>query len=268
MIDYFPPQSLTNCKCKTFFGSVAEMKGLESRVVFFLQPVNEQGQQGQPARNATGFSVCALLLLLWAFWSASVCWFGLQVSIFLRAPWPPQPLPQPLPQRLPPPPWTKSLVRKPHAHIKQQQLLTQLQWQELPTLQLGQVIFQVSQVKFSLEIKCGIFPLGDLMLKTFSFMGKIFLILFFICAGVPSEASLSSREKLLYALFGFSSLLFLSIALFVADRVGLRARAHQAWSKIVRIPPKKTQTVLLTLSHYLAVTRSTCGVGFFSTKCM
>ena len=131
------------------------------------------------------------------------------------------------------------------------------------------MIFQVSQVKFSLEIKCGIFPLGDLMLKTFSFMGKIFLILFFICAGVPSEASLSSREKLLYALFGFSSLLFLSIALFVADRVGLRARAHQAWSKIVRIPPKKTQTVLLTLSHYLAVSRSTCEVSFlFSHNAM
>ena len=106
------------------------------------------------------------------------------------------------------------------------------------------------------------FPLEDLMLKTFSFMGEIFLILFFICAGVPSEASLSSRGKLLYALFGFSSLLFLSIALFVADRVGLKERTHKAWSRITRGPLKKTQTVLLTLSHYLAVTRSTCEVSF------
>ena len=31
-------QSLTNCKCKVFFGSVSEMKGNEARVVFFLHP--------------------------------------------------------------------------------------------------------------------------------------------------------------------------------------------------------------------------------------
>ena len=37
----FPLQNLTNCKCKTFFGSVSEMKGNEARVVLFLHPVKD-----------------------------------------------------------------------------------------------------------------------------------------------------------------------------------------------------------------------------------
>ena len=144
---------MTNCKCKTFFGSVAEMNGLESRVVFLLQPVNLQGQVCTQTKRNWLFSLCSALVAL---------------SILIGA-----------------------------------------------------------------------------------------------CVLVWAPGF-----KLLDALFGFSSLLFLSIALFVADIVGLRERAHQAWSKIIRGPPKKTQTVLLTLSHYLAVTRSTCGVFFFSTQCM
>ena len=34
----FASQALTNCKCKVFFGSVAEMKGNEARSVLFLHP--------------------------------------------------------------------------------------------------------------------------------------------------------------------------------------------------------------------------------------
>ena len=34
-------QALTNCKCKTFVGSVAQMKGNQARVVIFLHPVDQ-----------------------------------------------------------------------------------------------------------------------------------------------------------------------------------------------------------------------------------
>ena len=42
-------QELTNCKCKTFIGSVEEMKGNEARVVIFLHPV-DQLKDGMVAR--------------------------------------------------------------------------------------------------------------------------------------------------------------------------------------------------------------------------
>ena len=35
-----PPQNLTNCSCRTFLGSIAQMKGLESRLVIYLNPVS------------------------------------------------------------------------------------------------------------------------------------------------------------------------------------------------------------------------------------
>ena len=59
-------QNLTNCKCNTFIGSVAEMKGNEARVVFFLHPVNQlkenQLSNVKPKLVNSGF--CFLLLLV------------------------------------------------------------------------------------------------------------------------------------------------------------------------------------------------------------
>ena len=58
-------QSLTNCKCSVFIGSVAEMKGNEARVVFFLHPVNQLKERRlsnvKPKLVNSGF--CFLLLL-------------------------------------------------------------------------------------------------------------------------------------------------------------------------------------------------------------
>ena len=74
------PQSLTNCKCKTLFGSVAEMKGNESRVVFFLQPVNKQGQVSTRKKRSWMFSPYSVLYALSAIIGlavlASVVGFG------------------------------------------------------------------------------------------------------------------------------------------------------------------------------------------------
>ena len=71
------PQNLTNCKCKTFIGSVEEMKGNEARVVFFLHPV-DQVKDGkvakvEPLKNSVGIISLLLLALL----------LGLGVLIYL-----------------------------------------------------------------------------------------------------------------------------------------------------------------------------------------
>ena len=59
-------QNLTNCKCNAFIGSVAEMKGNEARVVFFLHPVNQLKKSRlsnvKPKLANSGF--CFLLLLV------------------------------------------------------------------------------------------------------------------------------------------------------------------------------------------------------------
>ena len=60
-------QNLTNCKCNAFIGSVAEMKGNEARVVFFLHPVNQlkerQMSNEKPKLVNTGFYFLLLLVL-------------------------------------------------------------------------------------------------------------------------------------------------------------------------------------------------------------
>ena len=58
-------QSLTTCKCKMFLGSVAEMKGSEARVVFYLHPKLSEGQvaKTKPQRFP---SVRSMLLILGA----------------------------------------------------------------------------------------------------------------------------------------------------------------------------------------------------------
>ena len=70
-------QNLTNCTCKTFIGSVEEMKGNEARVVFFLHPV-DQVRDGkvakvEPLKNSVGIISLLLLALL----------LGLGVLIYL-----------------------------------------------------------------------------------------------------------------------------------------------------------------------------------------
>ena len=61
-------QNLTNCKCKTYVGSVAEMKGNEARIVFFLHPVDQlkdgHVSKVQPLRRSFVVSVLLLLGLL------------------------------------------------------------------------------------------------------------------------------------------------------------------------------------------------------------
>ena len=61
-------QNLTNCKCKTFVGSVAEMKGNEARVVFFLHPVDQlkdgQVSKVKPHKSSLGVDLLLLLGLL------------------------------------------------------------------------------------------------------------------------------------------------------------------------------------------------------------
>ena len=73
-------QNLTNCKCKTFIGSVAKMKGNEARMVLFLHPVDhlKEGQVSKvkPLRNSLGVSVLLLLGLL----------LGLGVLLYLLLP--------------------------------------------------------------------------------------------------------------------------------------------------------------------------------------
>ena len=59
---------MTNCKCKTFIGSVEEMKGNEARVVFFLHPL-DQPRDGkvakkEPLRNSLGLVSLLFLGLL------------------------------------------------------------------------------------------------------------------------------------------------------------------------------------------------------------
>ena len=64
---FISSQSLTNCRCETFLGSVAEMKGNETRVVIFLQPVNppREGRQVLTLKQSRwSFSPCSLLLAL------------------------------------------------------------------------------------------------------------------------------------------------------------------------------------------------------------
>ena len=59
-------QNLTNCKCKTFIGSVAEMKGNEARVVLFLHPVDQlkDGQLLEAKKTSwSSFIVGSLLVL-------------------------------------------------------------------------------------------------------------------------------------------------------------------------------------------------------------
>ena len=56
-------QVLTNCKCKTFVGSVAEMKGNQARVVIFLHPV-DQLRDGKVS-NAGPFARLVPLVLRW-----------------------------------------------------------------------------------------------------------------------------------------------------------------------------------------------------------
>ena len=61
-------QELTNCKCKTFIGSVEEMKGNEARIVIFLHPV-DQLKDGVVARvNPQRFSSFEHLGLLVQTW--------------------------------------------------------------------------------------------------------------------------------------------------------------------------------------------------------
>ena len=59
-------QNLTNCECKTFIGSVAEMKGNEARVVLFLHPVDQlkDGQLLEAKKTSwSSFIVGSLLVL-------------------------------------------------------------------------------------------------------------------------------------------------------------------------------------------------------------
>ena len=60
-------QSLTNCKCKVFFGSVSEMKGNEARVVFFLHPV-DQFKDGKVLKVDPGSGPFARLVPLARRW--------------------------------------------------------------------------------------------------------------------------------------------------------------------------------------------------------
>ena len=66
LIKYVLLQTLTNCKCKAFFGSVADMKGNEARIIFFLHPVKEfkEGQvsKAKPRSMLLRFR-CILLIL-------------------------------------------------------------------------------------------------------------------------------------------------------------------------------------------------------------
>ena len=68
----FPFQNLTKCKCKAFFGSLAEIKGNEARVVFFLHPIGglhggqvskSAGKNWLPRIRSTLFAVGSLLAL-------------------------------------------------------------------------------------------------------------------------------------------------------------------------------------------------------------
>ena len=71
-------------------------------------------------------------------------------------------------------------------------------------------------------------------------------------------SSWSLTQTLWYALLGSSSLLVVYIAVLLADRVGLKERTYKSWSRMIRNGPIKSKTLMLTLPHYLAVTRSTC----------
>ena len=60
-------QSLTNCKCKVFIGSVSEMKGNEARVVFFLHPRPKSSEGSVTEENPQNWArtvTCNLLLFL------------------------------------------------------------------------------------------------------------------------------------------------------------------------------------------------------------
>ena len=59
-LHYF--QKITNCECKTFIGSVAEMKGNEARIVFFLHPVN-QLKDGYVVSKENAFGILCVYIL-------------------------------------------------------------------------------------------------------------------------------------------------------------------------------------------------------------
>ena len=71
---------------------------------------------------------------------------------------------------------------------------------------------------------------------------------------------MSKSTKCLYALVASSSLLLVYLALFLAARLDLKARAKKAWSRLRGRLPSNTRILLQTLAYYLAVTRSTCEV--------
>ena len=73
-------QNLINCKCKTFVGSVAEMKGNEARVVFFLHPVDQlkDGKVSRVKPLRSSFVVRFLFLL------GLLLGLGVLVYVFLQ----------------------------------------------------------------------------------------------------------------------------------------------------------------------------------------
>ena len=68
-------QSLTNCKCKVFFGSVSEMKGNEARVMFFLHPRPKSSGGNVTEENPQNWTRTVAALLLF-FGLLSVVAFG------------------------------------------------------------------------------------------------------------------------------------------------------------------------------------------------
>ena len=58
---------LTRCRCKTFVGPVADMKGNEARVVFFLHPV-DQFKDGKVLKMEPGSGPFARLVPLVRGW--------------------------------------------------------------------------------------------------------------------------------------------------------------------------------------------------------
>ena len=241
-ITLISPQSLTNCKCKSFLGSVAEMKGNESRVVIYLQPVHpsKEGKVSTEKQSKWRIGLCSFFLILGTLVGLFMFGFVLFISVRILSKGYPNSDPESTTATTIVSPTTMATTTsKSTEPIKTTAFTLETKETSIPTATAATAIPSKGRVqKRNLNQSVDYHP------------------------GVPSAELLTTSISTicLYALVASSSLLLVFLTFFFAAKVDLKERAQHTWSRLRGGLPQNTKILLQTLSYYLAVTRSTCEV--------
>ena len=232
-----------------FFGSVAEMKGNEARVVLFLHPVKEfkEGKvsEAKPKSMLSRFpSILRILGTVLALGMVTYVLYFSSATVF------------PLETTTTDPPITPNTT---NAHT--QETLISTTEQPTNTTMTTDGAAANSTTMHSTSTTKSTSTLTSVEITLTPGIQKHFVTLLWRHYSGAESDPFDVSTLYLYGLVASSSLLMAYIAVLFASQKDLWARVVQAWRRARGKPPGEEMHILHTLPYYLAITRSSCEVN-------